>query len=123
MRQGAIDWSSAPLLSIGSAVSAARRASATGVAAAKRRYGRKVLAYVDVLARAGADGLADQQALAVLASSGVMLVGVSSVNSIRNSLGSLVEHTGAYDETSFSTKRGRYRLSSDGREWWLGRRA
>lgn len=120
--QPAFEWDRACELPVAGRTSAARHASATGAHVAQRHYGVKCLRYVEVLMSVGEHGISDHAALTRLQGMGLRLAGVGSINSIRDGLGTFVEHTHQYDTTDFGSKRGRYRLSVDGRAWWaLGR--
>lgn len=114
MTQIVIDWSRDLSLPVAGRTPAAQHASSTGARVAQRRYGVKVLKYLAVLEQAGVDGISDFAAFEAM--NGIVS-GVNAINSIRNSLGELVEHTGLFDDTAYGTKRGRYRVSAAGRQW------
>lgn len=109
--QPRLDWDRDVSLPVSGRTPAARHASATGAQAGQRTHGRKGLAYLEALERAGAAGLNDFDAGQV--------VGIyrTSVNSVRAALmrAGLVEETGAFDVTEFGTRRQRYRLTAAGR--------
>ena len=117
--QQALDWTGAREHPISGRTRQAKHAGATGAAAAHRHFGRKVLRYLEVLERAGATGISD---FAAFAEMDAIVSGVNAINSIRNSLEGLIEHTREYDATEFGTRRGRYRLSADGLAWMRARR-
>lgn len=125
MTQSGLDWDGARELPISGSTRSARHASATGAAVAVKHYGRKVIAYAELLAALGQHGLNDHAAVDLMRAKGIRLAGVMSICSIRNGLDSLIEHTGEYDATEFGSRRGRYRLSAEGRSWmanWRARR-
>lgn len=119
--QPGFDWDRACDLPVAGRTPAARHASATGAQVAQRHYGVKCLRYLALLAEHGDEGVGDHAAMALLIALGLRVASVGSINSIRASLGPLVEHTGAFDATAFGSKRGRYRLSAEGRAWWAAR--
>ena len=89
MTQPPFNWSSDVALPVGGRTPAARHASATGAQVAARTRGRLTRAYLALLVEAGP--LSDPQAARMLG------VGVSSICSIRNGCGALVEPSGTQE--------------------------
>lgn len=121
MKQQSIAWDADVSLPVSGITPHARHASASGAVVAQRRIGRKVLAYLSLLQTVGNHGISDFGAVLALNMHERLVAGVQSINSIRDSLGDLVEHTGTYERTEFNSRRGKYRLSAAGRAWMRGR--
>ena len=80
----------------------ARHSSSTGAQYAARTRGRLSVAYLELLRAAGP--LSDFEAAAALGRS------VSSMNSTRAGLGSLIAPSGDYEVSQFGTRRVRWRV-------------
>ena len=89
MTQPAFDWSRDVALPVAGRTPAARHASATGAQAAEPHRGRLTTAYLRLLEEVGPRS--DPEAARLLG------VGVSSICSIRNGCGALVEPSGVFE--------------------------
>jgi len=120
MTASSFEWDRDVNVPVSGRTARSRHASATGAQAASVGRGVRTRAYLQVLYQAGARGLNDDQAAAILG------IYRTSINSIRN--GSMnagfVAETGQYDAAIFanrSTRRQRYALTASGRAFVEGR--